>query len=402
MEMRVKCQIEEIRGGTWGIASCGCYQTSVFLARRSGKVFLVYSNRLHYVKIEVRDNVQSITKHLLKEGKAIIQFKESFFWVSISNAKVSKLRRLLFAIKLASKGDSLLGQRILSDMKIHSKKNYPPPGFPLFLKSLKISTRGWQPLQFDSRILQLKYLVRLNLNGFSIKSIPASLLGLKSLSKLDLSGNDIEYFPDVPHLPASNLTSLQLGFNKIKVLPNSICNLNRLKCLDLEHNLLEFLPMHIGSLSNLEKLVVRDNRLWFLPASVWKVEWVSAYGNDFSSFSKNLHLSEKAELKFIPNCIPTLQEFAGRVIKKFKINYVGHIPNHLMHYLDFSLRCCCQTYCFADHIGYLDTDELSRHELFDMRISSRSSAYFQVGACSQKCLAIWKENANVRVEMKYE
>ena len=399
--MRVKCQIT-VRHRDLGLVFDGCYQATIFLARRSGKVFLVYPSGMHNLKIKVEDNVEFITKHDLKEGKAIIQFKEPVVWISISDAKVSKLRRLLFAIKLASKGDSLLGQRILSDMKIQSKKDYPPAGFPLFLKSLTISTRSMQPLQFDSQILKLKYLVMLNLSCCSIKSIPASLWSLNSMSQLNLRENGIEYFPDVPHSPASNLTSLQLGFNNIKVLPNSICNLNRLKCLGLERNLLEFLPMHIGSLSNLEKLDVCDNRLRFLPASVWKVYWVSAHGNDFSFLSKKLHLSERAESKFIPNCIPTLQEFAGRVIKKFKINYVGHIPNHLMHYLDFSLRCCCQTYCFADHIGYVDADELSRPELFHLRISSFSSAYFQVGACSQKCLAIWKENANVRVEMKYE
>ena len=67
---------------------------------------------------------------------------------------------------------------------------------------------------------------------------------------------------------------------------------------------------------------------------------------------------ERAEMKSILNSIPILQELAGRVIKKFKINYVGLVPNNLMRYLDFSLRCCCQTYCFADHIAYAGFNDL--------------------------------------------
>ena len=143
------------------------------------------------------------------------------------------MRRLLFALKLASKNDSLLGKRILSDLKIQSKKNYLPAGFPLFLKSLKISTRCSQ--QRDSRILQLKYLV---------------------MSKLDLRRNEIEYLPDSQYSQASYLTSLKLGYYEIKVLPSSICNLNRLRNLKLT-----FLSMHIGRLGNLTSLGFCGNRL---------------------------------------------------------------------------------------------------------------------------------------------
>ena len=104
---------------------------------------------------EVKDNAESIFKHYISEEKAIIQLKKPSISICVSDAEVSKLRRLLFAIKLASIGDSLLGQRILSYMKIHSKKNYLPPGFPLILKSLKISTRGLQQIEFTNIAAQI-------------------------------------------------------------------------------------------------------------------------------------------------------------------------------------------------------------------------------------------------------
>ena len=81
------------------------------------------------------------------------------------------------------------------------------------------------------------------------------------MSKLNLCRNKIEYLPDIPYFVASNLTSLKLGYNNIKILPNSICNLNRLWNLELEYNSLNFLPMHIGSLLNLKELDVCENRL---------------------------------------------------------------------------------------------------------------------------------------------
>ena len=400
--MRVKCQIKEI-DRSYGEVVGGCQHVNLFVARRSGKVFLVcFIYRWWYVKYEVKDNVESIFKHHISEGKATIHLKNPFVSICISNAEVSKLRRLLFAIKLASKGDSLLSQSILSDIKIKSKENYPPAGFPLSLKRVQISMSGLQ--QIDSRILKLKYLVELNLSDNSIKNVPACLWSLKSLSKLNFCRNKIEYLPDIPSSHASSLTSLKLGYNKIQVLPNSICNLNRLQILELEYNSLTFLPTHIGRLANLKRLDVGENHLWFLPASAWKIRLVNVSGNDFLSFRDKLVMLDGAKMKSIRDIrsgTPTLQELAGRVIKKFTINFDGHVPNHLSRYLDLFYRCCCQTYCFANYIVYVSFTDSSM--FWRLPFSPFScGAFFQVGACSQRCLIKWKKDDCIKMQMNYD
>ena len=98
---------------------------------------------------------------------------------------------------------------------------------------------------------------------------------------------------------------------------------------------------------------------------------------------------EKAEMKSIRNCLPTLQELAGRVIKKFKINYAGHVPNHLLRYryLDFSLRCCFQTYCCADHVAHVD---VTIHSMF------LPSAYFpEVGKAQLEAQSATSANSAI-------
>ena len=70
--MRVKCQIEEI-DRSYGEVVGGCQHVNLFVARRSGKVLLVcFIYRWRYVKYEVKDNVESIFKHHISEGKATI------------------------------------------------------------------------------------------------------------------------------------------------------------------------------------------------------------------------------------------------------------------------------------------------------------------------------------------
>ena len=60
-------------------------------------------------------------------------------------------KRLLFAIKLASKGDSVFDQNILSGVEIKLKENYPTAGFPLSLKTVRISNTIAE-VQISSRI----------------------------------------------------------------------------------------------------------------------------------------------------------------------------------------------------------------------------------------------------------
>ena len=180
--MRVKCQIKEIEcsGDSKDCCTDGDngVRASLFVARKSRNVLLVYyiSKRKQYITHKLKDNVKCIFKQHKKAGKATIQLKEPSVNICVCDADNLKLQRLLFAINRANAGDSLCGQRVLSQItpvistethmiiKIHQK--YPPSeGFPLSLKKLKILNRRLE--QLDPRIFE--HLVELGLPGNSLE-----------------------------------------------------------------------------------------------------------------------------------------------------------------------------------------------------------------------------------------
>ena len=434
--MRVKCKIEEIEcsGDSKDCCTDGDngVRASLFVARKSKNVLLVYyiSKRKQCITHKLKDNVMCIFKQHMKAGKATIQLKEPSVNICVRDADNFKLQRLLFAINRANAGDSLCGHRLLSRItpatethmiiKIHQK--YPPSeGFPLSLKKLKISDRRLE--QLDPRIFELEHLVELGLSHNSFRNIPEALWKMKNLYKLDLSYNSItdipealrkmknlsilnltynriEYLPETAFSQDSNLTALHLKRNEIKSLPNSICELKNLRYLNVTSNSIRYLPMRIGNLKKLKTLLVADNHLMFLPASLWQLRLnsIDICWNDFFVCSRSPVCNRATT-----NVIPTLQQLAGRIIKKFKIKSVGFVPDTIMRYLNFSLRCCCETYCFEDHIVYADIADLSAlcHKLKNA-YRLPSNVYFKVGACSQKCLTLWKENVHVRKKMNYD
>jgi Leucine-rich repeat (LRR) protein len=68
------------------------------------------------------------------------------------------------------------------------------------------------------------------------------------------------------------LQVLNISSNKLKLLPNSIGQLERLRILDTSSNYLKALPDSIGNLKWLQRLDLHDNKyLKVLPASLARV-----------------------------------------------------------------------------------------------------------------------------------
>ena len=65
-----------------------------------------------------------------------------------------------------------------------------------------------------------------------------------------------------------NLKTLDLSYNSIQHLPDSITNLLLLKELYVHHNSLRYIPEEIGQLRHLTKLHINDNKLEVLPSSI--------------------------------------------------------------------------------------------------------------------------------------
>ncbi|MBA7578673.1 hypothetical protein ES708_20538 [subsurface metagenome] len=95
------------------------------------------------------------------------------------------------------------------------------------------------------------HITKLNLGYLKLKILPDSLIKLIS---------NLRY-----------LTELRIYHNKLTTLPESIGNLKSLQTLYLDHNELTTLPESIGDLISLQKLSLNSNKLMTLPGSIGKL-----------------------------------------------------------------------------------------------------------------------------------
>ena len=121
----------------------------------------------------------------------------------------------------------------------------------------------------DKRILELVNLKELDMSENEIETVPDSWDSLHSLAELKLASNSISTLSRgfCTGLMTKNLVLLNLSKNKIKLLPNYLCQLRQLVTLTLDSNLLPLLPPSIGNLTKLKHLSACDNQIKLLPGS---------------------------------------------------------------------------------------------------------------------------------------
>jgi internalin A len=139
-----------------------------------------------------------------------------------------------------------------------------------------------------------KNLKLLNLSYNRLTEIPESITRLKKLTALYLSHNQLADLPgSITRL--RNLTTLYLNDNGLTELPDSITRLQNLTALHLSRNELTELPDSITRLQNLTMLNLSDNGLTELPDSITRLRNLTT-----------LNLSANG-LTELPNSITRLQ-----------------------------------------------------------------------------------------------
>ena len=109
----------------------------------------------------------------------------------------------------------------------------------------------------------------LDVSHNQLTSLPEELIGKwQQLKWLDVSYNQLT---SLPHLKLGKLEDLRASGNRLKLLPESLGNLERLETLALGHNFLERLPENLMRLSNLYSVFVDSNQLHD-PAEMCKFE----------------------------------------------------------------------------------------------------------------------------------
>ncbi|KAG8897253.1 cysteinyl-tRNA synthetase, partial [Tulasnella sp. 403] len=90
------------------------------------------------------------------------------------------------------------------------------------------------------------------------------------LETLDLSKCMLSSLNDASLDQLGRLQSLIFDHNTIRVIPDAVCSLQRLKYLSGSNNHLDALPAEIGCLTELESLHVHSNNVKVIPASIWQ------------------------------------------------------------------------------------------------------------------------------------
>ncbi|EDV29164.1 uncharacterized protein TRIADDRAFT_52766 [Trichoplax adhaerens] len=167
---------------------------------------------------------------------------------------------------------------------------------------------------------QIIDLSRLDLANYSINLIPKAIKGVEYVSGATISILLFTYViqemkTDIGYL--SNLVCLDVQFNAISALPDSITLLSDLETFQCHHNKLIVLPVAIGALHSLTLLDLSYNHLEELPQSIGELYNL-----------KQLYLDHN-QLRWLPVEIvsgnPLLRRHDEQQIKKLKVSYIMNV-----------------------------------------------------------------------------
>ena len=213
-------------------------------------------------------------------------------------------------------------EKIKTEMTIVRRGDYPlGKPFPSSLRRLGVHSCGM--LRIDTKIIQLKNLISLNLSNNQIKELPPSLNKLTSLAELIVPGNKLKEFPLAlcRGTLATTLKFLDLSNNEINLLPLSFCNLHNLVHLKIDRAGLHMLPVNIGDLMHLQYLSACNNQLKVLPVSLANIRLESM------DLSGNWFLEEKDWGIVSKLQVPSLMETAGRTVRKSRYVVITGTPS---------------------------------------------------------------------------
>lgn len=135
---------------------------------------------------------------------------------------------------------------------------------------VKLDLSGQGLTTLPPEVLQLRGLRLLLLNDNRLEALPDDLGRLTRLSELELNHNGFAVFPRAI-LELSTLNELELSGNRLSALPDDIDRLTGLTEIELIDNQLAELPPSLARLAHLEELKLDRNRLLALPPWVFRL-----------------------------------------------------------------------------------------------------------------------------------
>ncbi|CAH8567287.1 unnamed protein product [Schistosoma turkestanicum] len=157
-------------------------------------------------------------------------------------------------------------------MLFHFRTSILGDEYSLMLYSLSVPNKSSDALKNDTTTKEAYFSNYYSkrqaiFSSCSLKDFSSVCETLRFIEYLDLSRNVITNIPTGIERYGL-LTTLDLSFNKIFAIPNSLCKLRNLRILLISNNYLSSLPESISELKNLQELDLSSNKFKCFPCSV--------------------------------------------------------------------------------------------------------------------------------------
>ncbi|MBS0653567.1 MAG: leucine-rich repeat domain-containing protein [Verrucomicrobia bacterium] len=203
---------------------------------------------------------------------------------------------------------------------------------------------------------------------------PDNAAFVQQITYIELMEKGLEYLPPEIGL-FTNLDSLAVDKNMLRVLPNSICNLTALKTVSLTLNKLTALPNAFGNLGSLEVVLLGNNRLKSLPNSIGtlvNLRDLQLLSNSLTSIPQSIcNLPALETLSLSNNKLCAIPAEIGNLPSLTRLNLMGNflftlpasIFNHQGIALDNSVDCMTPL-CGNPYIFNMDSNKREHFPAF--------------------------------------
>jgi Leucine-rich repeat (LRR) protein len=154
----------------------------------------------------------------------------------------------------------------------------------------------------------------LDLSGLFLEKIPETIKDVHRLAILNLSENNLTGLPNFSDALTSALEYLDVSYNKLSALPESIGNLTSLENLNVRCNELSELPDAIEKLTLLNSLDISYNRISALPEGInnLPLEHCNIRGNTIQTLPENVALLTQPKRLTILGHMEQIIELTGK------------------------------------------------------------------------------------------
>jgi len=381
--MRLKCEANVVnrQAASNGISSSKFSVANVFILQdKNNKKALMKVCTLKNKDgkmYPLNNNLLRCFEGVVKDGKATVRLIAPQVDVFIRKANPVELKLLITSIKAANASKDVSKWGATSTNAAVKAKDLTKPktkmiirtpldyrkSFPLPYSLLKLEITGCSLPAVAQRILKLKHLTYLNLEGNNIKQLPDELKNF-NLLELNLNSNKIDMvneslFSDSTPI-SKTLRHLEVCDNLLKKLPMSLSFVKNLTVLRVKSNKLTEIDLHFENFYALRILDASSNNLKTLPFSILTLRLNELWLED-NNFETQLEESFLREVTPKQCTVPKLQELAANMLRK---NYSKaskcFIPYIIKRYLEAGRKCSnCSRYSYFPKFNSQSLENMS-------------------------------------------